>query len=194
VWKTVLKDVLKPVDLSSKLKKGEIKGMLIFGEDPLNVKENEKYFNGLEFLLVCDAHHTDTTDEADVVLPAANHIEQSGTYTRCDNKVQKSSKLVNGLNSYENWQLISQLASRFVDGFKYNSSSEIFNEIKEVNRFYKYSEIDKSWMKEYFNNGFANRKLSFSVHSADFSTFDNTKYNIHYQDNYYFNSVKNKLV
>jgi len=64
--------------------------MLIFGEDPLNVKENEKYFNGLEFLLVCDAYHTDTTDEADVVLPAANHIEQSGTYTRCDNKVQRA--------------------------------------------------------------------------------------------------------
>jgi len=194
VWKTELKDIFKPVDLSSKLKKGEIKGMLIFGEDPLNVKENEKYFNGLEFLLVCDAYHTDTTDEADVVLPAANHIEQSGTYTRCDNKVQKSSKLVNGLNSYENWQLISQFAARFSEGFSYNSSSEIFNEIKKVNRFYKYAEVDKSWMEEYFNNGFANRKLSFSVHSADFSTFDNTKYTIHYQDNYYFNSVKNKLV
>jgi predicted molibdopterin-dependent oxidoreductase YjgC len=168
--------------------------MLIFGEDPLNVKENEKYFNGVEFLLVSDAYHTNTTDEADVVLPAANHIEQSGTYTRCDNKVQKSNKIVNGINEYENWQLISQLASHFAAGFNYSSSEEIFNEIRKVNRFYKYSGIEKSWMKEYFNNGFTENKLFFSEHKTDFSTLDPIKQLIHYQDNYYFRDVKNKLV
>ena len=192
-WNADLTNIFKPVDLAVRIKKGEIKGMLIFGEDPLNGRENTKYFNGVEFLLVSDAYHTNTTDEADVVLPAANHIEQSGTYTRCDNKVQKSSKVVNGLNEYENWQLVSKLASSFTGGFIYNSSAEIFDEIKKTNRFYKHSDVNKSWMKEYFNNGFTNSKLHFSVHQADFTTFDNLKHIIHYQDNYYFSSVKNKL-
>jgi formate dehydrogenase major subunit len=192
-WNADLTNIFKPVDLAVRIKKGEIKGMLIFGEDPLNGRENAKYFNGVEFLLVSDAYHTNTTDEADVVLPAANHIEQSGTYTRCDNKVQKSSKVVNGLNEYENWQLISKLATGFAGGFMYNSSVEIFDEIKKINRFYKHSGINKSWMKEYFNNGFTTSKLHFSVHQADFTTFDNLKHIIHYQDNYYFSSVKNKL-
>jgi formate dehydrogenase major subunit len=168
--------------------------VLIFGEDPLNIKENEKYFNGVEFLLVSDSYYTNTTEEADVIIPAAGYLEQSGTYTRCDNKVQKSNRIVKGPIDYENWEIISRLASRFTGGFSYNSSKDIFDEIKEVNRFYRYSEIDKSWMKEYFNNGFTNKKLFFSTHQTDFSTFDNTKYNIHYQDNYYFSSVKNKLV
>jgi predicted molibdopterin-dependent oxidoreductase YjgC len=101
--------------------------------------------------------------------------------------------VVNGLNEYENWQLISKLATSFAGGFIYNSSVEIFDEIKKINRFYKHSGINKSWMKEYFNNGFTNSKLHFSVHQADFTTFDNLKHIIHYQDNYYFSSVKNKL-
>jgi formate dehydrogenase major subunit len=178
----------------TKLKRGEIKGMLVFGEDPLNIKEFENYFDGVEFLLVSDAYQTNTSIEADVVLPAANHIEQSGTYTRCDNKVQKSRKIVEGINDYENWQLISQLASLFSEGFSFKSSEDIFSEIKKVSRFYKYSGIDQSWMNEYFNNGFANKKLSFSIHQPDFSIFDNTKHLLHYQDNYYVTGVKNKLL
>lgn len=193
-WNQNIAAIFKPVELGIRLKRGDIKGVLIFGEDPLNIKENEKYFNGVEFLFVSDSYHTNTTDEADVILPAAGYLEQSGTYTRCDNKVQKSNRIVKGPVDYENWELITRLASRFTGGFSYNSSKEIFDEIRQVNRFYRYSDIDKSWMKEYFKNGFTNRKLFFSTHQTDFSTFDNTKYNIHYQDNYYFSSVKNKLV
>ena len=193
-WNAELKNIFKPTELSLRLKKGEIKGMLVFGEDPLNVKENEKYFNGVEFLLVSDAYHTNTTEEADVVLPAANHIEQSGTYTRCDNKVQRSNRIVKGINDYENWQLISKLASRFTDGFIYNSSDEVFSEIRRINRFYKYSGLEESWMKVYFNNGFSEQKLHFSIHQTNFSTFNPIKQVIHYQDNYYFRDVKNKIV
>lgn len=193
-WNTDLAKIFKPVDLALKLKKGEIKGLLIFGEDPLNVHENEIYFNGVEFLLVSDAYHTSTTENADVVLPAANHLEQSGTYTRCDNLVQKSSKVINGVNDYENWQLISNLAARFADGFRFNSSSEVQDEINTVNRFYKYASPGDSWMKEYFNNGFSKKRLNFSIHKVDFTLSENIKHIIHYQDNYYFSSVKNKLV
>ena len=194
IWNSPLTEIFKPVNLASRLKKGEIKGMLIFGEDPLNIRDYIKYFNGIEFLLVSDAYHTNTTDEADVILPAANHFEQSGTYTRCDNKVQQSNKVINGITDYDNWKLIAQLASRFAGGFDFDSAAEIFDEIKKVSKFYNFSGIDKSWMQEYFNNGFTEKRLFFSTHKIDFSTFENVKYNMHYQDNYYFSSVKNKLV
>jgi formate dehydrogenase major subunit len=194
IWNSALAEIFKPVNLASRLKNGAIKGLLVFGEDPLNVKEFLKYFNGVEFLLVSDAYHTGTTDEADVILPAATYYEQSGTYTRCDNKIQQSNKVINGITEYENWELISRLASRFAGGFNFETSEEIFDEIKYVSRFYNFSGIDKSWMHEYFNDGFTGKRLFFSTHSIDFSTFDNVKYNIHYQDNYYFSSVRNKIV
>ncbi|HEY6907633.1 MAG TPA: molybdopterin-dependent oxidoreductase, partial [Ignavibacteriaceae bacterium] len=193
-WNKNLGDSFKPVELDARLRRGDIKGILIFGEDPLNIKENAKYFNGVEFLLVADSYHTSTTDEADVVIPAAGYFEQSGTYTRCDNVVQRSRKIVSGPIDYENWEIISRLASRFSGGFSFNSSEEIFEEIKRINRFYKHTDIDKSWLKKYFNNGYKQRKLSFSSHRPDFSVIGTAKSKIHYQDNYYFSSVKNKLV
>lgn len=193
-WNTDLTNIFVDTDLARKLRRGEIKAILIFGEDPLIIRNNKKYFNGIEFMVVCDSFQTNTTAEADVVLPAATYIEQSGSYTRCDNIVQIAPRIINGYNDYENWNIIVKLAKYFSDEFKYNSLYEIMNEIQRVNRYYKYGGINRSWIKEYFNNGYNEQVINFATTKIDLSTFDPVKPVIHYQENYYFSNVKSKLV
>lgn len=194
IWGAEIEHVFKPNELAKRMKRGEIKAVLIFGEDPLRYDHFRKYFNGFEFLTVCDCFPTPTTNEADVILPAATHIEQHGTYTRCDNTMQSASKVVTGLHEYENWQMISALASKFSNGFKYRSIEALQEEIKSVDRFNKYIDSKNCWLNNYFNNGFSEKKLSFLSYDIDLSTFDPVKPIITYPENYYFSNVKKKLI
>jgi len=193
-WNSELKDIFRAVNLSKSMLRGEIKAVLIFGEDPLSVKENARYFNGLEFMVVCDTFYTNTAERADVVIPLLSYMEQAGSYTRCDGTLQRSTKINSGILEFENWQTISALASFFSKNFKYNSTEEVLNEIKQVNRFYKYLSNNSSWLTNYFNNGFKKQKLSFINYGIDFSTINPVKPVIHYPENYYINSVKMKLL
>jgi predicted molibdopterin-dependent oxidoreductase YjgC len=174
--------------------RGEIKGLLIFGEDPLLEKSNRKYLNGVEFLVASSSFFGNITDEADVVLPLPTYIEQEGTYTRCDNTIQKANKIIDNINCFYNWEIIRNLASQFSDGFKYETLEAINNEIKAVNRFYKYTSIGKSWLKGFFTYEFNKKELTFAIYDIDFTSLDPIKTNIHYQENYYFSNIKKLLV
>ena len=193
-WKVNLKDIFKPVDLKTKLLRSEIKGLLIFGEDPLLERSNEKYLSGVEFLVVSSSYSCSTTDAADVVLPLPTYVEQEGTYTRCDNTIQKANKIINRTDCYNNWEIIKKLASEFSDLFKFNSIQEIYDEIREVNRFYRQTEIGKSRINEFISEEFRQEKLSFINYDIDFTFPDTSKTIIHYQDNYYFSNIKKLLV
>ncbi|RJP70989.1 MAG: 4Fe-4S dicluster domain-containing protein [Ignavibacteriales bacterium] len=193
-WNHNLNENFVPVNLLSKLKRGEIKAALIFGEDPLSHSSNSRYLNNLELLVVSDSFHTATTAEADVILPASTHIEQTGTYTNCDNITQRSNKVVDSLNMFANWEIIKMLSSQFSDQFNHKSIEDVFAEIKSVNRFYNYSEAGKFWMDNFFTNGFTKQKLNFQNYDINLSTFDPVKPAIHYQENYYFKNIKMQLM
>jgi len=193
LWSIDLENIFKTNNLARRLRKGEIKALLIFGEDPLTEKNNRKYFNGVEFTVACDSYQTDTTIEADVVLPAATYLEQTGTYVRCDNTYQVAPKIVKGIHEFENWEIISKLAAEFSDRFHYGSVADINAEINKADRFHSYIDKNNSWLPGYFSNGFNEKVFKISEASVDLSTFDPIKPAIHYQENYYFNNIKKKL-
>jgi formate dehydrogenase major subunit len=136
-WNIDLHDIFKPVDLLEKMKNNEIKGILVFGENPLCESKNLEYFKGLEFLMVQDYFLTETAEKADVILPSSAYIETEGTFTACDRRVQKFNKIFNSKTGLENWQVIKKLAEKLNIDLNYSSSEDIFNEIKEVNILYK---------------------------------------------------------
>ncbi len=135
-WKTPLEKIFQPVDLAEKLSKGEIKALLVFGEDPLAVAENERYLKDIEFLLVQDLTLTATAAAAQVVLPAAAPIEQEGSYIACDRRVQHSQTVVPGVTEGQNHQAISRLAKAFGMPVPYRGTGDISREIASINRFY----------------------------------------------------------
>ena len=123
------------VDLAAKLKAGDIKGLLVFGEDPLGAEGYAGLLDGVEFMMVMDMVKTATVEKADVVLPAASYIEQAGTYTACDGRWQAVEPVVASKTGEENWDVIARLASGFASGFDYKAIDGIREEIAKADRF-----------------------------------------------------------
>lgn len=108
-----------------------IKGLLVFGEDMLNVN-----LESLEFLMVQDTHLTDTAKRADIVLPAVGFAETSGTITNTERKIQSLKKAIKPLVDYENWQVIMKLSNILGKNFDYLSAREILIDIEKSNSNY----------------------------------------------------------
>jgi formate dehydrogenase major subunit len=180
VWGTDLTGVFKPVDLEEKLVKGDIKAMLVFGEDPVSFSENRKFFKNVEFMAVQDIIKTETAAEADILLPAASVIEQDGTYTACDGRVQETRGFIESKVEWDNWKFIAELAKKFNLEADYTSASDITKEINEVNRFYNGS-IDKT--KTYNETG----KPEFSIYNTEITTLNPETPSMLYSENYFKN-------
>jgi len=107
---------------------------------------------------------------------------------------QSAQKLINGPISFENWQIICQLASYFSKEFNFNNLVDIQNEIETSNRLTKYFSDDSAWTNSYFSNGYSEKAIKLADSFVDLSTFDPVKSLIHFQENYYFNSIKKLLL
>lgn len=77
---------------------GRIKGLYIFGEDPMRTDPDTnhviKALNALDFFVVQDLFLTETAKRADVVLPGASYAEKEGTFTNTERRVQRVRKAV----------------------------------------------------------------------------------------------------
>ncbi len=71
---------------------GRLKAMYIFGEDVAQTDPNTthviKALESLEFLVCQDIFETETTNYADVVLPASAFLEKTGTFTNAERRFQ----------------------------------------------------------------------------------------------------------
>ncbi|HIQ56225.1 MAG TPA: formate dehydrogenase subunit alpha, partial [Pyrodictium sp.] len=76
---------LTVVEMAHAAEAGKLKMMYIMGENPMrsdpNLSHVEKALKKLEFLVVQDIFPTETTELADIVLPAAAWAEKEGTFT-----------------------------------------------------------------------------------------------------------------
>ena len=77
---------------------GKIKGLFIFGEDPVRTDADTHHIiralESLEFLVVDDLFLTETAKYADVVLPGRSYAEKEGTFTNTERRVQRVRKAV----------------------------------------------------------------------------------------------------
>lgn len=77
---------------------GRIKGLFIFGEDPVRTDPDTnhvlKALGALDFLVVQELFMTETAKLADVVLPGISYAEKDGTFTNSERRVQRVRKAV----------------------------------------------------------------------------------------------------
>ena len=71
---------------------GDLKAMYIFGEDVAQTDPNTTHvvqaLESLEFLVCQDIFETETTQYADVILPASAFLEKTGTFTNAERRFQ----------------------------------------------------------------------------------------------------------
>ncbi|MDT8405211.1 formate dehydrogenase subunit alpha [Sulfuriflexus sp.] len=77
---------------------GDLKALWIMGEDILQTDPDYCHvrhaLSEVEFLVVQELFMTETASLADVVLPAASHLEKSGTFTNGERRVQRVNQVI----------------------------------------------------------------------------------------------------
>jgi formate dehydrogenase alpha subunit len=111
----------------------KLKGLYILGEDIAQTDPDTNRvrasLEALDFLVVQEIFPTETTNFADVILPAASFAECDGTFTNGERRIQRVNKAIPALCGQENWQTICKIAQKMGYPMNYSHPSEIMDEI-----------------------------------------------------------------
>ncbi|MCL6574392.1 MAG: molybdopterin-dependent oxidoreductase, partial [Bacillus sp. (in: Bacteria)] len=120
-----------------RIETGELKALYVIGENPLiadvHMNHTKTLFEKLDLLIVQDIFLTETARMADVVLPARSWGEVDGTYTNTDRRVQRVRKAVEAHPGVkEDWEILCELSTIMGYPMHYNSSEEIWDEVRKL--------------------------------------------------------------
>ena len=133
------KEGLSLPEMAKATKARRIKALFLMESNPLAesiyADQLKKTLKGLDFLVVQDRFLTETAQHADIVLPAADWAEKTGTYTNAERRVQWQSKIINPQQDIiPGWQVISRIAKTlgFKKQFSYSNPEAILTEINKT--------------------------------------------------------------
>ncbi|NSQ63025.1 formate dehydrogenase subunit alpha [Enterococcus faecalis] len=116
---------------------GNVKGLYIFGEDPIVTDPDTGHvrqaLESLDFLVVQELFMTETAAYADVVLPGISYAEKDGTFTNTERRVQRVHKAVEPRGqAREDYEIFCEVMTRMGYPCAYESAKEIMKEISAV--------------------------------------------------------------
>ena len=125
----------KGMSYNEMLSSPNIRALYIMGANP--ARHVEKLPSNLEFLVVQDIILTETTRQANVVLPAVTFAEKDGSMTNVDHHVQAIRHALRPLpGARADWEILTALARSLGQKWNYNSPQEVLLEIAATNPFY----------------------------------------------------------
>ncbi|SHG40088.1 formate dehydrogenase subunit alpha [Massilia sp. CF038] len=128
---------LTVVEIMHAIKRGEIRGMYIMGENPAmsdpDANHARESLAALDHLVVQDIFLTETAYLADVILPASAFPEKTGSFTNTDRLVQIGRQAIDppGDARQDLW-IIGQIAARMGLTWQYAHVSEVFDEMRHT--------------------------------------------------------------
>ncbi len=104
-------------DQKSLLEKAALKNVFVFGEDPIGTSMDKnttsKWFENLDFMVVQDYFMTETTQQANLILPAAFPVESEGSFTNTQKVIQKFEKGIPSKIEMDNCQQLIGILNTF---------------------------------------------------------------------------------
>jgi predicted molibdopterin-dependent oxidoreductase YjgC len=116
---------------------GKVKGLYLLGEDPITAEsKRDQILEGLgrlEFLAVQDMFLSESAKLAHVVLPARSFLEQQGTFTNTERRVQILREALAGPEgALPDWRILADIMARLDPGATYPDAGSVFREITAV--------------------------------------------------------------
>ncbi len=128
---------LTAVEMFRDLEKGKLKAIWIAGTNPAvsipDLHQVRRALHKAQLVVVQDAYHpTETTQLADVLLPAAQWGEKEWTSTSSERLVSYSPKLFDPPgDALPDWEIIARFGrTRGFRGFDYGSAAEVWDEFR----------------------------------------------------------------
>jgi predicted molibdopterin-dependent oxidoreductase YjgC len=109
-----------------------IKALYVMGANPASERpEWAANLGKLDLLIVQEIFHTETTAQADVVLPALSWAEQDGTFTNLERRVQRAVKAVDSHDSRAaaDWMILDHLVNRMGSDWPFSDLRGVTKEI-----------------------------------------------------------------
>ena len=120
---------------------GGIRALLVFGSNVVvaspQARRVEEKVKALDLLVVCDSFLNETARLAHVVLPTLQWAEEDGTMTNLEGRVILRRKAVEPPDGVKgDLEILSELARRlgFGSRFAYDSTEEVFDELRRASR------------------------------------------------------------
>lgn len=138
-WGTELSRVrgIKATECFPKMITGDIRGLYLFGEDPVRTDADThhvlKALSSLDFFVVEELFMTETAKLADVILPGRSYAEKDGTFTNTERRVQRVRKAVTveGDMRDDSW-IITEVMRRMGYPQPHLTPAEVMDEIASV--------------------------------------------------------------
>jgi len=129
-----LKPGLTVTEIMDGVLEGHVKAVYIMGENPLlsdpNLTHVREALEAVDLLVVQDIFLNETALMADIVLPAVSFAEKAGTFTNTERRVHLIRPAIQAHGEgLPDWQILTRLARELGADWRYESASEIFDEI-----------------------------------------------------------------
>jgi len=127
----------KATECFPKMISGDIKGLFVFGEDPVVSDPDTNHvihaLKSLDFFVVDELFMTETAKLADVILPGRSYAEKEGTFSNTERRVQRVRKAVTiPGNTRLDTDIFTDIMNRMGYAQPYLTSAEIMDEIASV--------------------------------------------------------------
>jgi ferredoxin-nitrate reductase len=127
------------VEMFRALEKGQLKAIWIAGTNPMvsipDLHQVRRALQKAQLVVVQDAYHpTETTQMADVLLPAAQWGEKEWTSTNSERMVSHSPRLFDPPGvALPDWEILARFATTLgYPGFRYGSAAEVWDEFRSL--------------------------------------------------------------
>ena len=133
---------LSVVEIMNAILDDKVKALYVMGENPMvsdpNLNHVEEALKKVPLLIVQDIFLTETAQLADYVLPALSFLEKDGTFTSSERRIQMLQPVIeNKTEAKPDWEIVQMIANAMgEDGFNFNSSADIMEEIRAVSPIY----------------------------------------------------------
>lgn len=117
--------------------RGDLRALWIQGEDVAQSDPNESHvleaLRALDLLVVQEMFLTETARHADLVLPAAGYLEQEGTFTNAERRIQHVRPAVAPPGSaLPDWEVVRDAAAALGARWSYEAPAQVMEEIAQV--------------------------------------------------------------
>lgn len=129
---------LTAVEMIEGLESGRIKAIWIASNNALvsmpNLERARQALAKAELVIAQDCFETETTRVADIVLPAAQWIEKTGTMTNSERRVMRTNQMALPPGEAKpDWWIFSRVAQAIgFDGFDFESAEQIWDEYRTL--------------------------------------------------------------
>jgi formate dehydrogenase major subunit len=116
---------------------GRLKAMYIFGEDVAQTDPNTEHvvhaLESLDFLVCQDIFENETTNYADVILPASSFLEKTGTFSNAERRVQLVEPAMEPPGAAKtDFEILTTVSKALGYDMGYQTPSDVMDEIAEM--------------------------------------------------------------